>query len=95
MKCPADVYRPSTRAYQGLPALTYPFHDNTVHVTLSRLGRKLGEPPAIETITNVGIPHRGILLNSRGLESVFAATLGGAPSTHQYGPVIESRSPGV
>ncbi len=27
---------------------------NTVHVTLSRLRRKLGEPPAIETITNVG-----------------------------------------
>ena len=34
MKCPAEVYRPSTRAYQGLPELTYPFHDNTVHVTL-------------------------------------------------------------
>ena len=27
---------------------------NTVHVTISRLRRKLGEPPAIETITNVG-----------------------------------------
>ncbi|HWF73221.1 MAG TPA: response regulator transcription factor [Solirubrobacteraceae bacterium] len=26
----------------------------TVHVTLSRLRRKLGEPPAIETITNAG-----------------------------------------
>jgi DNA-binding response OmpR family regulator len=26
----------------------------TVHVTISRLRRKLGEPPAIETITNVG-----------------------------------------
>ena len=34
MKCPAEVYRPSTRAYRGLPDLTYPFHDNTVHVTL-------------------------------------------------------------
>ena len=34
MKCPAEVYRPSTRAYQGLPDLTYPFHDNTVYVTL-------------------------------------------------------------
>jgi DNA-binding response OmpR family regulator len=27
---------------------------NTVHVTISRLRRKLGHPPAIETITNVG-----------------------------------------
>jgi len=27
---------------------------NTVHVTISRLRRKLREPPAIETITNVG-----------------------------------------
>jgi DNA-binding response OmpR family regulator len=32
---------------------TDPF-TNTVHVTLSRLRRKLGDPPAIETITNVG-----------------------------------------
>ena len=37
MKCPAEVYRPSPRAYQGLPDLTYPFHDHTVHVT--RCGR--------------------------------------------------------
>ncbi len=34
MKCPAEVYRPSTRPYQGLPDLSYPFHDNTVYVTL-------------------------------------------------------------
>ena len=27
---------------------------NTVHVTISRLRRRLGEPPAIETIPNVG-----------------------------------------
>ncbi len=27
---------------------------NAVHVTISRLRRKLGEPPAIQTITNVG-----------------------------------------
>jgi len=32
---------------------TDPF-TNTVHVTLSRLRRKLSDPPAIETITNVG-----------------------------------------
>ena len=27
---------------------------NTVHVTISRLRRKLGEPQAIETITRIG-----------------------------------------
>jgi DNA-binding response OmpR family regulator len=32
---------------------TDPF-TNTVSVTLSRLRRKLGEPPVIETITGVG-----------------------------------------
>ena len=32
---------------------TDPF-TNTVHVTISRLRRKLGEPPAIQTIPNVG-----------------------------------------
>ena len=32
---------------------TDPF-SNTVHVTLSRLRGKLGDPPAVETITNVG-----------------------------------------
>ena len=26
MKCPAEVYRPSTRVYQGLPDIDYPFH---------------------------------------------------------------------
>ena len=31
---------------------------NTVQVTISRLRRKLGEPPAIETITNVGYRMR-------------------------------------
>jgi DNA-binding response OmpR family regulator len=39
---------------------TDPF-TNTVHVTISRLRRKLGDPPAIQTIPNVGyqivIPH--------------------------------------
>ena len=31
-----------------------PFQRNTVHVTLSRLRRKLGEPQAIETVPGVG-----------------------------------------
>ena len=37
MKCPAEVYQPSTRSYQGLPNIDYPFHDKTIVVT--RCGR--------------------------------------------------------
>jgi hypothetical protein len=37
MKCPADVYAPSTREYRGLPDLTYPFHDR--HTVVTACGR--------------------------------------------------------
>jgi hypothetical protein len=33
MKCPADVYTASTRPYQWLPDIDYPFHDRTIVVT--------------------------------------------------------------
>ena len=33
MRCPAELYLPSTRQYDGLPELTYPFHDRDVLVT--------------------------------------------------------------
>jgi putative transposase len=33
MRSPADLYRPSTRLYRGLPELDYPLHDKTVTVT--------------------------------------------------------------
>ena len=33
MKCPAEFYTPSARSYDGLPELTYPFHDRDVIVT--------------------------------------------------------------
>ena len=33
MKRPAEVYAPSTRAYEGLPDLAYPLHDRDVLVT--------------------------------------------------------------
>jgi transposase InsO family protein len=33
MKCPAEVYIPSARPYQGLPQLSYPFHDRDILVT--------------------------------------------------------------
>jgi hypothetical protein len=37
MRCPAELYRPSPRPYNGLPDLEYPFHDRTITVT--RCGR--------------------------------------------------------
>jgi hypothetical protein len=33
MKCPAEVYTPSTRPYRGLLELSYPFHDREILVT--------------------------------------------------------------
>jgi putative transposase len=33
MKYPAELYRRSARAYEGLPELEYPFHDRTIVVT--------------------------------------------------------------
>src|SRR6201997_1473391 len=33
MKCPAELYSASARAYAGLPDLSYPFHDRDVIVT--------------------------------------------------------------
>jgi transposase InsO family protein len=33
MKCPAELYTPSPRQYDGLPELSYPFHDRDVLVT--------------------------------------------------------------
>ena len=33
MKCPAEVYSPSPRPYEGIPDPLYPFHDRTLMVT--------------------------------------------------------------
>ncbi|MBN8936612.1 MAG: IS481 family transposase [Rhizobiales bacterium] len=33
MKTPAEIYRPSSRTYDGLPELAYPFHDKDIMVT--------------------------------------------------------------
>jgi len=33
MRCPAEVYQPSTRTYKGLPDIDYPLHDNIIVVT--------------------------------------------------------------
>jgi putative transposase len=33
MKRPVDLYRPSNRPYNGVPPVSYPFHDKTVTIT--------------------------------------------------------------
>jgi hypothetical protein len=33
MKTPGQVYQPSNRAYNGLPDITYPFHDKEAMIT--------------------------------------------------------------
>jgi hypothetical protein len=33
MKTPAEIYAPSSRSYQGLPYVEYPFHDREALVT--------------------------------------------------------------
>jgi hypothetical protein len=33
MRCPAEVYTPARRPYQGLPELTYPLHDRDILIT--------------------------------------------------------------
>lgn len=33
MRCPADIYTASPRAYDGLPEVEYPFHDRDILVT--------------------------------------------------------------
>jgi hypothetical protein len=33
MRCPAELYTASPRAYDGLPELEYPFHDRDILVT--------------------------------------------------------------
>ena len=33
MRCPAELYTPAPRAYEGLPELAYPFHDREALVT--------------------------------------------------------------
>ncbi len=33
MKCPAELYIASSKAYEGLPEVNYPFHDRDILVT--------------------------------------------------------------
>jgi len=53
MKCPAEVYGPSERRYEGLSEPRYPFHDKTVLVT--NCGRICLKTKKI----NLGLPFAG------------------------------------
>jgi putative transposase len=58
MRYPAELYRPSTRPYAGLPELHYPFHDRIVTVTQCGrlcLGRRKINLSAVFAGQNVGV----------------------------------------
>jgi putative transposase len=58
MKYPGELYTPSSRIYQGLPDINYPFHDNTITVTnCGRLciGKKKINFSTVFAAQNVGI----------------------------------------
>jgi putative transposase len=57
MKCPAEVYQPSQRAYTGLPDIDYPLHDKTIVVT--RCGRICLGKKKINFSTVFARPGRG------------------------------------
>jgi hypothetical protein len=70
MKCPAELYVASARPYDGLPDLSYPFHDRDVLFACGRLclhrkridstvlaGQKLGIKEVDEGIRLVSFMH--------------------------------------
>ncbi len=51
MKCPAEFYSASPRRYDGLPELTYPFHDRDILVTAcGRLAASSVKPASIPAL---------------------------------------------
>src|SRR5580658_6916496 len=58
MKYPAEIYEPSSRPYQGLSDLEYPFHDRTITVTTCGricLGRRKINLSVVFAGQNVGV----------------------------------------
>jgi putative transposase len=58
MKYPAELYTASSRIYQGLPELEYPFHDKTITVTKCGricIGQKKINLSSVFVGQNVGI----------------------------------------
>ena len=58
MKCPAEVYKPSTRPYDDLPEVSYLFHDRDVLVT--SCGRICMHRKKINVSTALAGQRRGI-----------------------------------
>jgi transposase InsO family protein len=100
MKCPAEIYTPSPRPYQGLPELTYPFHDRDVLVTAcGRLclhrkkinistvlaGQKLGIKEVDEGIWLVSFMHYDL-----GFIDLEQRTL--QPTDNPFGPGLSPMS---
>jgi transposase InsO family protein len=100
MKCPAEIYTPSPRPYQGLPELTYPFHDRDVLVTAcGRLclhrkkinistvlaGQKLGIKEVDEGIWLVSFMHYDL-----GFIDLEQRTL--QPTDNPFGPGVSPMS---
>jgi transposase InsO family protein len=100
MKCPAEIYTPSPRPYQGLPELTYPFHDCDVLVTAcGRLclhrkkinistvlaGQKLGIKEVDEGIWLVSFMHYDL-----GYIDLEQRTL--QPTDNPFGPGVSPMS---
>lgn len=100
MKCPAEIYLPSPRLYQGLPELTYPFHDRDVLVTAcGRLclhrkkinistvlaGQKLGIKEVDEGIWLVSFMHYDL-----GFIDLEQRTL--QPTDNPFGPRVSPMS---
>jgi hypothetical protein len=72
MKCPAELYLASPRRYDGLPELTYPFHDRDVLVTAC--GRVCLHRKRI----NISHVLAGQKLASRKLTMAFGSSASGA-----------------
>ena len=100
MKCPAELYTPSPRPYQGLPELSYPFHDRDVLVTAcGRLclhrkkinistvlaGQKLGIKEVDEGIWLVSFMHYDL-----GYIDLEQRTL--QPTDNPFGPGVSPMS---
>ena len=72
MKCPAEVYRPATKTYRGLPDIDYPFHDRDIlvnacgricmhlkkiNISTALAGQKLGIKEVDDSIWLVSFMH--------------------------------------
>jgi len=69
MKCPNEIYALSTRPYEGLPEIAYPFHDRDILVTAC--GRRAST--ARRSISRPSLPAKD--LESRKLTTAFGSSL--------------------